>query len=660
MQRDVPDGYKTHEDDTCRRSFDDVATGPGQYGGRPGPDYSEPNGLQALLWLAPRSRASSFLAGWDTWRPGDGAGHRKAGATATRECELCRLARAQVALRTKSRRPRLRLIQRSDRASHPTSPTNCLRSANRGSGTHAVSDTVITFEPIDVDDEIWGRTCVRVESSGRRARPRPECALRPSHPRIPTSRTQRAKSINLEWIDERLRASGSRGTVRRHGGKAKRTAQPVQTAEAPASTAMREQHEQPTATAGALVRSEILSDDVSTSVEWSSGYGPDLFAAIENQLANIDTNNPPATAHKATSQPFVSASTQPEIRSPTHRQSPAAQNDVQQEDTASSQIPWPVFAPEQSVVQPATRVTEEIQVPWPVFAPSEQSPDEAIAISSGSNRCRVSRAGTRQWPRGRRSTNSALTDAQYARLTLRQASPRQWHRAGIVREWHVRAAHVARCMLTGGAVGPSCSFDTRGRGCVDEGASRARARRSLGAVNRPSIGDCSARPSLMQSTSIDDDSARHGSSSMGVIPRWLLVNNHATIAECSGNLEHFTVGWEALARALLESLHRVHELHFFDRVLFLKGCGIDAPPPFLLGALLGRDGTGGVRVRLLAERSVVTPFASRSPFMKYRVGRKGGKIEFLGPWFRLIIVVAHALKSRIPWVELVLAMKIGV
>src|SRR5258708_37805348 len=45
------------------------------------------------------SRASSFLAGWDTWRPGEGTGHRRAGATATRECELCRPARAQDALR---------------------------------------------------------------------------------------------------------------------------------------------------------------------------------------------------------------------------------------------------------------------------------------------------------------------------------------------------------------------------------------------------------------------------------------------------------------------------------------------------------------------------------------------------------------------------------
>ena len=53
------------------------------------------------------------------------------------------------------------------------------------------------------------------------------------------------------------------------------------------------------------------------------------------------------------------------------------------------------------------------------------------------------------------------------------------------------------------------------------------------------------------------------------------------------------------------------------------------------------------------------PFAARSPFMKHRIGRKRGKIEFLGPWLRLIFVVAHALRSRIPWVELVLAMNRG-
>ena len=30
--------------------------------------------------------------GWDTGESGDGAGHRNPGTTATRECELCRLA----------------------------------------------------------------------------------------------------------------------------------------------------------------------------------------------------------------------------------------------------------------------------------------------------------------------------------------------------------------------------------------------------------------------------------------------------------------------------------------------------------------------------------------------------------------------------------------
>ena len=51
---------KNHEDDTCRRSFDDVATGPGQYGGRTGPNYSEPIGLQALFWL--RRNAGEIIA----------------------------------------------------------------------------------------------------------------------------------------------------------------------------------------------------------------------------------------------------------------------------------------------------------------------------------------------------------------------------------------------------------------------------------------------------------------------------------------------------------------------------------------------------------------------------------------------------------------------
>jgi hypothetical protein len=138
-----------------------------------------------------------------------------------------------------------------------------------------------------------------------------------------------------------------------------------------------------------------------------------------------------------------------------------------------------------------------------------------------------------------------------------------------------------------------------------------------------------------------------------------VFDDHTTIADRSGNPEDFTVGWETRARALLEALHRVHELQFFDGVLFLEGCGIDSPSPLFLGAVLSRYGTGGVQVRFLAGRAVVAPLAARSPFMKHRIGRKRGKIEFLGPWLRLIFVVAHALKSRIPWVELVLAMKRG-
>jgi hypothetical protein len=324
------------------------------------------------------SRASSFLAGWDTWRPGEGTGHRKAGSTATRECELCRLARAQVALRAQKPVAEVAIDSKAIAKVSSNDSEVAVSKVQAAVPACTVSDTIITFEPIDVEDEICGGLALELNRAAEGI-DLVQIATPAESSKVPTEPdTLRETSINLEWIDKvcgRLI-----GEVR----SAALTAQPSSqlgcpSAEAPVSTAVREQQEQPTAITGTLVRSEIQSVDVSASVEWSPAYGPDLFAAIEDQLAQIDTNNAPATVHQVVGTPFVSKCGQPENSAPVTTAVAAAQNDVQQEDAATSQIPWPVFAPENSVPQSATRVAEEIQVPWPVFAPTEQVADQAIA-----------------------------------------------------------------------------------------------------------------------------------------------------------------------------------------------------------------------------------------------------------------------------------------
>ena len=101
------------------------------------------------------SRASSFLAGWDTWRPGDGAGHRQPGATATRECELCRLARAQVAFRTQKPVAEVTVAPTATASVSSNVSQELVSGAQqRQYRQYAIGDTVSAFEPIDVEDEM--------------------------------------------------------------------------------------------------------------------------------------------------------------------------------------------------------------------------------------------------------------------------------------------------------------------------------------------------------------------------------------------------------------------------------------------------------------------------------------------------------------------------
>ena len=117
-----------------------------------------------------------------------------------------------------------------------------------------------------------------------------------------------------------------------------------------------------------------------------------LFAAIENRLAELDKNNPPATAHEVTGLPLVPQCSQPDDSALVTTPVAATQENVEQGDTASVQIPWPVFAIEQSVSQPAVPIAEEIEVPWPVFAPSAQAIEPAIARESSTPETRWNQA----------------------------------------------------------------------------------------------------------------------------------------------------------------------------------------------------------------------------------------------------------------------------
>jgi hypothetical protein len=254
----------------------------------------------------------------------------------------------------------------------------------------AVSDAVIAFEPIDVDDENWGRLAFELNRAAEGIDP-VQNGLSAESSAIPAKPDTEREADKCEWIDEVC------GRLIRDVRSIAMTAQQSSqrgssTSEALISTAMRDQYEQPTAIAETLVRSDIVSLDASTSVEWSPGYGPDLFAAIENQLAQIETNNAPVGAHEVAGTPLVSHCGQPESSAPVPTAVAAVQNDVQQGNTASSQIPWPVFAPENSVPRPATHIAEEIKVPWPVFASPEQSTDQAIVRESSTPETRWGQA----------------------------------------------------------------------------------------------------------------------------------------------------------------------------------------------------------------------------------------------------------------------------
>jgi hypothetical protein len=353
-----------------------------------------------------QSRASSFLAAWDTWRPGDGSYHRNPGSTATRECELCRLARAQVALRTLSPAAKGSVDPTaSARVSSPLSHEPV--SAQSVLLARTASNAVLAFEPSDVDIEIWEGLALELnpQSEGIDLKnATPSDSSRPS-----ALAATSYESVDRAWVD----AVCGRlvGEVRAATMVAPSSSQSdVPTIQFDATTALRLYNEQPVTTGRTDDLSNMLSDDAPSSGEWSSGYGADLFAAIDDKLDQIEANDTSAVAHKVACNWLESESAPPAVGDPNAIAVTAAQDDVQRQETASAQIPWPVFAPEKSVAELATRGAEVIEVPWPVFAPSEQAVRQPNVVFAGSKECGVPRDSTSTAPAVLLAANPSVTE----------------------------------------------------------------------------------------------------------------------------------------------------------------------------------------------------------------------------------------------------------
>ncbi len=195
-----------------------------------------------------------------------------------------------------------------------------------------------------MDDENWGGIALELNQKAEGidlVQDEPASELSPA-PATPYASNE---IIELAWIDKvcgRLIDDVRSAVI-----VAQRSRQPEPaTVDVPATTATREQPERPTTTASIGDLSSILSDDDSgASDEWLSGYGPDLFTAIECKFAQLDANNHWPIAHVAARQPLVAESAPHETPVTNAVPVTAAQTNVDREVTAAVQIPWPVFAP---------------------------------------------------------------------------------------------------------------------------------------------------------------------------------------------------------------------------------------------------------------------------------------------------------------------------
>jgi hypothetical protein len=325
------------------------------------------------------ARASSFLAGWDTWRPGDGTGHKKLGSTATRECELCRLARVEVALRAQKQAADVLIDSSKTSSVAPPVTDGHVPNVQPPVRSRTVDDAVIASESIEIDEELGEELAFEsnhqaevIDFVGN--------STGSDSTRIATGGPAPSESVDLVWVDEVC------GTLIRDVRTAAMAAQPRNpAAESLASTLTGDQPVPLTVQTAADNQTEISADVASTSADWCVGYGPDLFASIEYQLSQIDQNTKLPTADEAANLPFECPNAPPSFVAPSQATDVGAQSDVQPSDIASPSIPWPIFAPEDSDSQPETRIAQEIQVPWPVFAPSEPAPGQANTFTTDSS-----------------------------------------------------------------------------------------------------------------------------------------------------------------------------------------------------------------------------------------------------------------------------------
>jgi hypothetical protein len=405
MQRDLPDGSKTMKTTragdpsmTLRLVLVSMVAALG---------LTIPSRVECKRFLGlAEARASSFLAGWDTWRPSHGAGHKKPRVTAIRECELCRLARVGVASRNQKPAAEVPIDSTKTSSVVPPGTDQYLRNVQPPPATvRAVCDAVITFEPIEVGDEINGGLAFELNHQAEGI-DLVGNSIVSGTTRIAASAVAPSENVDLEWVDKAC------GELIREVQTAAMAAQPSSPAALSlASTLSGDQSEPPTAPTGSDNQLKTPFLVASTRTEWSAGYGPDLFAAIEDQLAQIDESTKPPTAHEAAGLPFVVPNTQPSVVTLSPATTVLAQSDVGKGDIILPPIPWPIFAPHESDVQAETSVANEIQVPWPVFAPSEPASGQANAFTTGSSDGSASLASTPSVAVRSETVNPAMTSS---------------------------------------------------------------------------------------------------------------------------------------------------------------------------------------------------------------------------------------------------------
>ncbi len=320
---------------------------------------------------AAETRASSVLAGWDTWRPRDVGGHGKPSSLASRECELCRLARVEAALRSQKRDRENAIVATAASIGEPV-----VAVAERHEPTAVVAPAAdtresVAFDLIDVVDDADLGLGYELNFLADGINPVPvDSRAEPSRISAPAAITSDA--IDTEKLD--LICGDLIRSVRCAAANlAPAVAVTESIAPSPVPTAVAE-----VASPASEQVDLIIIKDASPSLEWSAGYGPDLFAAIDDQLARFDRDQLPVTNDVITA-----ASTVLAHERITADGSPTVATEAPAIRQPLPTIPWPVFAADTSIGNCESTQVTRAEIPWPVFAPAAQpEPNDAPLVAS--------------------------------------------------------------------------------------------------------------------------------------------------------------------------------------------------------------------------------------------------------------------------------------